>query len=192
MAKRLPKPVRYMLFGTLGLLLALLVGWGVLAAILPPEPPEPVTINPRVWHRAAAGERIEFNGWTFEMPINAMYSRLDGSYGPDLDGAIIIREDPKRPWQLVVGRISQLTPETAIHPDGIGEAFIEIARETGARGDDLRLATLPPRNEGSPASLQRVVGMCIPADAYLFSNGNIFTLERMTSIMASWEPIDTQ
>ncbi len=192
MAKRLSKPARFVLFGTLGLLLAAIGGLVVLSLVLPPAPPEPVVINPRVWQRVAAGERIEVNGYTFEMPIDGVCARLDGSYGPDLEGALIFREDPERPWQLVVGRIRQLTPETAIHPDGIGRAFIEIAQEARDRGDDLRLATLPPRNPGSPVVLQRVVGMCLPADAYLFSNGNTFTLERMTVIMESWESVDAE
>lgn len=188
MAKRLPKPVRCMLFGTLGLLLAVVIVGGL--ALFLSTPRAPVRIEPTQWTRLGAGERIEVNGYTFEMPIDGLYARLDGSHGPDLEGAIIIREDPKRPWQLVVGRISQLTPDTAIHPDGIGKAFIEIAQETRDRGDDLRLATLPPRNQDSPAALQRVVGMCLPADAYLFSNGNTFTLEHMTTIMESWAPVE--
>ncbi len=189
MAKRLPKPFRIMLFCAFGLVFAATTVLIVGAVLLGPERPEPVVLAPRLWHDASAGDRIEINGYTFEMPVDGVYSRLDASYGPDLEGVLLVRENPSRGSELVVGRLSRLTPDTTIHPDRIGKIFLAWADETRARADDLRLITLAPRMDVLP---QRVAALCLPADVYLFSDGITFKVEHMTKIMESWAPVETE
>jgi hypothetical protein len=184
MAKRLSKPVRFMLLGVMAIVV---VGGVVWMTVAVPRQAQAVRINPTSWTRIAAGERIEVNGYTFEMPIDGVYSRLDGSHGPDLEGALLIRENANRVSELVVGRISQLTPETTIHPDRIGKLLGELIEETRSRDDDLRLMTVKARRPELP---DRVLALCLPADAYLWSDGITFDLGHMTTIMESWAPVE--
>jgi hypothetical protein len=180
-----------MLFGTLALLLALLV---VLIPFAIYEsataPPEPVIVNPRLWHDANARDRIEFNGYTFEMPLEGVYSRLDASYGPDLEGVLLIREKPSRSSELVVGRISRLTTDTMIDRTRFGGKFLEFVEETKSRGDDARLLTFQVK--GRDPERPHVLGLFLRADAYLWSDGITFKVEHMTKIMGSWAPIETE
>lgn len=185
MGKRLPKPLRYTLFGVLGLLLFVLSGLGVLAYLLPPEPPEPFTVDPRVWYTAAAGEPIDLDGCAFSLPVVSRYARFDGAYGPDLDGVIILRDAPNSPRQLVVGRISRLRPETTIGHDRFGEAFLRLARETREWEQETRLVVFEADEpEYFP---DRYAGLHLGADLYFFDDGLLRDRDVVRAVLDSVE-----
>jgi hypothetical protein len=185
MAKRLPKPVRFVLFGTLALAVAVL---GLGALIVDPEPPAPVTINPRVWTDVAAGERIEINGYTFEMPMDAVYSRLDTSYGSDLEGVLFIREKPNDLSELFVGRISRLTKDTRIHPHRIGQLVLHVAHETREWGQNERMKVFESKEPEYFSD--RYLGLNLSADVYFLDDRMMRDRDTFGTMLRSLEPIE--
>lgn len=189
MATQLPKPVRIMLFGTLALLLAplvVLIPFAIYESAT--APPEPVIVNPRLWHDANARDRIEFNGYTFEMPLDGVYSRLDASYGADLEGALLIRKEPNDLSELVVGRISRLTVDTRIHPHRVGQLVLHVASETLEWGQNERMKVFESREPEYFSD--RHLGLNLSADVYFLDDRMMRDRDTFGTMLRSLEPIE--